>query len=56
MCRIPYFGLVVKRVKMDGLDGIKLISDNSLYEPVHVPFVDCENLIVGEVVWEWQKL
>lgn len=55
LCRLPYFGLVVKRVHMDGLNGITLLSDNAAYQDMHIPFEGCENLIIGRVVWYWQE-
>lgn len=55
LCRIPYFGLVIKRVRMNGMKGITLISDNKQYEDMHIPFEDCEGLVVGRVVWYWQE-
>ena len=55
LCRIPYFGLVIKRVRMDGMKGIILISDNKAYDDMHIPFEDCESLVVGRVVWHLQE-
>ncbi len=56
LCRIPYFGLLVKRVKADGIKGMRLISDNQAYDPISVPFEECEGLIVGQIVWCWQGM
>lgn len=56
LCRIPYFGLLVKRVKADGIKGLRLISDNEAYDPIQIPFEDADGIVVGQVVWCWQGL
>ncbi len=56
LCRLPYFGLLIKRVKADGIKGMRLISDNPAYDPIMVPFEDCEGVIVGQVAWCWQGM
>lgn len=56
LVRLPYFGIMIKRVQANGTAGITLISDNQAYQPTQVPYEDCGSLIVGQVVWFWQGL
>ena len=43
--RLPYEGLVVKRVK----------SDNKEHPDIHVPFADADGIIQGRVMWVLQQ-
>lgn len=49
---IPYFGDVVKRVRMgENVNEIVLLSDNPHYPPQHVPLDGHDDLIRGRVIW-----
>lgn len=56
LCRVPAFGLVVKRVQPNGTHGVNLISDNAAYEPCVIDAAEYDHIIVGKVLWCWQTL
>lgn len=55
LVRIPPFGYVVKRVRMDEQGQIVLHSENPLYKPQIVPLNGYEDIIVARVLWSWQQ-
>lgn len=55
LVRLPFFGLVVKRVRSDASGGLCLISDNQNYPPRQIPNEGFSDIIVGQVIWVWQS-
>ena len=56
LCRVPAFGLVVKRVQPNGAGGVTLISENPAYSPATISAAEYDQIIVGKVLWCWQEL
>ena len=48
-------GAMVKRLYYDGPGKLVLVSDNKATPPVSLDARGYENVIVGEVLWVWQK-
>lgn len=48
-------GAMVKRLYYDGPGKLALVSDNKATPPVKLDARGYENVIVGEVLWVWQK-
>lgn len=48
-------GAMVKRLYYDGPGKLMLVSDNKATPPVPLDARGYENVIVGEVLWVWQK-
>lgn len=48
-------GTMVKRLYYDGPGKLVLVSDNKATPPVQLDARGYENVIVGEVLWVWQK-
>lgn len=53
---IPYFGRVVKRLRLSRDGHLLLISDNPDYEPIAVDPAEQEKTVLGKVVWVLQTL
>lgn len=49
--------LLVKRLQLDMLGGLYVMSDNSTYKTLHIPAAQLEELaVIGRVVWTGRKL
>jgi phage repressor protein C with HTH and peptisase S24 domain len=53
---IPYFGRVVKRLKLSEDGDLLLCSDNPKYKPVRVNPAEQEKTVLGQVVWVLQTV
>ena len=53
---IPPFGRVVKRVRIRAIGELELYSDNAAYQPLRVPVEQYEKIVLGRVLWVWQKI
>lgn len=53
---IPYFGRVVKRLKLSEDGDLLLCSDNPKYKPVRVNPAEQERTVLGQVVWVLQTV
>ena len=53
---IPYFGRVVKRLRLSRDGQLLLISDNPDYEPITVNPAEQEKTVLGQVVWVLQSV
>ena len=53
---IPYFGRVVKRLKLSEDGDLLLCSDNPRYKPVRVNPAEQEKTVLGQVVWVLQSV
>lgn len=53
---IPPFGRVVKRVRIREIGELELYSDNAAYQPLRVPVEQYEKIVLGRVLWVWQKI
>ncbi len=53
---IPYFGRVVKRLRLSRDGHLLLISDNPDYEPIAVNPAEQEKTVLGQVVWVLQSV
>lgn len=53
---IPYFGRVVKRLKLSEDGDLLLCSDNPRYKPVRVNPAEQEKTVLGQVVWVLQTV
>lgn len=53
---IPYFGRVVKRLRLSRDGHLLLISDNPDYEPIAVNPAEQEKTVLGQVVWVLQAV
>lgn len=49
--------LLVKRLQLDMLGGLYVMSDNSVYKTLHIPASQLDELaVIGRVVWTGRKL
>lgn len=53
---IPYFGRVVKRLKLSEDGNLLLCSDNPRYKPVRVNPAEQEKTVLGQVIWVLQSV
>lgn len=56
LVNIPYFGRVVKRLKLSEDGELLLCSDNPTYKPVRVNPAEQERTVLGTVVWVLQTV